>query len=130
MMRELTWVLDGLHVFPGRMRENLEVGGGVVYSQAVLLALVEAGLSRSEAYVLVQTAAARAWDEGASFRAALAADPEVARRLEPEALAALFDPVRYLANLGGVFDKLEKLPVESAEEQAEEHAEEQAEEQR
>jgi adenylosuccinate lyase len=112
MLRDLTWVLDGLIVFPDRMRANLETAGGVVYSQAVLLALVDAGLARDEAYTLVRSAAARAWDEGASFRSALEADPEVARRLDPAAVDVLFDPHRYLVNLGGVFDKLEKLPVE------------------
>jgi adenylosuccinate lyase len=94
------------------MRENLETEGGVVFSQAVLLALVDAGLPRDEAYALVQSAAAVAWDEGASFRAALEADPEVGRRLDAAALDSLFDPRRSLAHLGGVFDKLEKLPVE------------------
>jgi adenylosuccinate lyase len=116
MLRELTWVLDGLQVFPDRMRENLDVGGGVVYSQAVLLALVDAGLPRDDAYAIVQAAAARAWDDAESFRQILAADPEVAPRLGPTALDALFDPARYLENLGGVFDKLQKLPVEAAEE--------------
>jgi adenylosuccinate lyase len=118
MLRDLTWVLEGLQVFPDRMRENLEVGGGVVYSQSVLLALVDAGMARHEAYPLVQAAAARAWDEGTSFRASLEADAEVARRLDRAALDALFDPARYLANLGGVFEKLGKLPVESAVETA------------
>jgi adenylosuccinate lyase len=113
MIRDLTWVLDGLIVFPDRMRENVETGGGVVYSQAVLLALVDAGLARDDAYTLVQSAAAHAWDEGASFRTALGSDPQVAQCLDPAALDVLFDPHRYLANLGGVFDKLEKLPVES-----------------
>jgi adenylosuccinate lyase len=113
MLRELTWVLDGLVVFPDRMRENLELRGGVVYSQAVLLALVEAGLARGEAYAVVQEAAATAWDGDTDFRAALEARPAVSRRLSREALDTLFDPMRSLANLGGVFDKLEKLPVES-----------------
>jgi adenylosuccinate lyase len=113
MLRDLTWVLDGLIVFPDRMRENLETGGGLVYSQAVLLELVGAGLSRDEAYALVQSAAARAWDEGMSFREVLEADPEVGRRLYSATLDSLFDPRRSLMNLGGVFDKLEKLPVES-----------------
>jgi adenylosuccinate lyase len=94
------------------MRENLETGGGLVYSQSVLLALVDAGQSRDEAYAIVQSAAARAWDEGASFREVLGSDPEVGARLDASALDALFDPHRFLVNLGGVFDKLEKLPVE------------------
>jgi adenylosuccinate lyase len=112
MLRELTGVLDGLRIFPDRMRENLDVGGGVVYSQSVLLALIDAGVARDDAYTLVQSAAARAWDEGADFREALEANAEVGRRLDRTALDALFDPSRYLANLGGVFEKLEKLPVE------------------
>jgi adenylosuccinate lyase len=113
MLRELTWVLEGLLVFPDRMLANLGAGGGVVYSQSVLLALVDAGLARDDAYALVQTAAAKAWDESRDFRAALEADPTVSERLDRAALDALFDPRRYLANLGGVFEKLEKLPVES-----------------
>jgi adenylosuccinate lyase len=113
MLRELTWVLDGLVVFPERMRDNLELGGGVVYSQAVLLALVDAGLARDEAYAVVKEAAATAWEGDTDFRTALEAAPTVSRRLSPEVLNTLFDPSRYLANLGGVFDKLEKLPVES-----------------
>ena len=113
MLRELTWVLEGLHVFPARMRENLETGGGIVYSQAVLLALVDAGMPRDEAYALVQRAAALAWDDARSFREALEADPAVAARLDVPALDRLFDPARSLANLGHVFEKLEKLPVEA-----------------
>jgi len=62
-------VLDGLEVFPERMRENLDAGGGLVYSQAVLLALVERGMPRDEAYRIVQAAAAAAWDEAKDFRA-------------------------------------------------------------
>jgi adenylosuccinate lyase len=113
MLRELTWVLEGLLVFPDRMLANLGTGGGVVYSQSVLLALVDAGLARDDAYAVVQAAAAKAWDEGGDFRAALNADPTVSERLDRAALDALFDPRRYLANLRGVFEKLEKLPVES-----------------
>ncbi len=114
MLRDLTWVVDGLVVFPERMRENALSLGGIAFSQTALLALVEAGLARDGAYRIVQRAAAHAWDEGASFRDALAADPEVTSRLDPAALDALFDPSRFLANLGGVFDRLEKLSVEEA----------------
>ena len=64
MLAETTEVLEGLHVFPERMRENLDVGGGIVFSQNVLLALVDAGMSRDDAYAIVQRAAASAWDQG------------------------------------------------------------------
>jgi adenylosuccinate lyase len=108
MLAEATEVLEGLRVFPDRMRANLDVGGGLAYSQDVLLALIDAGLDRDTAYAIVQAAAARAWDEGASFRDELAADPEVTSRLE---LAPLFDPGRALRNLDVVFDRLEKVEV-------------------
>jgi adenylosuccinate lyase len=106
MLVEMTEVLGGLEVFPERMRENLLVGGGLAYSQNVLLALVEAGMPRDDAYAIVQSAAARAWDEGAGFRDALEADPEVTSGIS---LDELFDPRRALRNLDGVFDRLEKV---------------------
>ena len=62
----------------------------------------------------MQKAAADAWDREADFRAALGSNPEVQRLLSPEELNSLFDPARFLRNLGGVFAKLEKLPVEGA----------------
>ncbi|HEY7401193.1 MAG TPA: adenylosuccinate lyase [Actinomycetota bacterium] len=112
MLRDATAVLEGLLVFPDRMRRNLEADGGLVFSQGVLLALVDAGVSRDEAYRIVQHASAAAWDEAADFRAELGRSPEVARALSSEDLDRLFDPARSLRNLGGVFERLEKLPVE------------------
>jgi adenylosuccinate lyase len=112
MLREMTRVIDGLVVFPERMREHLMAHGGIAFSQTLLLALVDSGLSRDDAYRIVQRAAAAAWDEGASFRERIEADPDVTSRLHAGALMTLFDPGRYLVNLGGVFDRLEKLSVE------------------
>jgi adenylosuccinate lyase len=114
MLLETTKVLQGLRVFPDRMRRNLDADGGLTFSQNVLLALVDRGLSRDEAYRVVQRASAAAWDEGADFRAELGTNPELQRLLSPEELNQLFDPERSLRNLGGVFDRLEKLPVEDA----------------
>jgi adenylosuccinate lyase len=79
----------------------------------VLLALVEAGMSRDDAYRIVQRAAAAAWDEGASFHDEIAKDPEVIARLEAGAVDALFDPQRFLVKLGPLFDRLEALEVAS-----------------
>ena len=112
MLRDLRWVVDGLVVFPDRMREQVESLGGIAFSQSVLLALVDAGLARDGAYRIVQRAAAQAWDEGASFRDAVGSDPEVTARLDAATLKDLFDPSRFLRNLGGVFDRLQALPVE------------------
>lgn len=100
-------VLEGLRVFPDRMRENLNLGGGLVYSQAVLLALIDRGVSREEAYGIVQRAAAAAWDEGADFRERLLADERFP--LSEQELAPLFEP--RLDHLDAVFARLEKLEV-------------------
>ena len=108
MFRDLTWVIDGLVVFPDRMRAQVDSLGGIAFSQTVLLGLVDAGISRDEAYRIVQQAAATAWDDDASFRAAIEAEPRAAD-LDMD---ALFDPTRFVANLGPLFDRLEKLPVE------------------
>ncbi len=111
MLRDFTEVMVGLRVFPERMRANLDLGGGLVFSQAVLLALVDRGMAREDAYRIVQSAAAAAWDEGASFRERLSSDPEVARRLRAQELDELFDPAGALRHLDVVFDRLAKLPV-------------------
>ena len=110
MLSEMLEVLQGLEVYPERMRENLHVGGGLAFSQNVLLALVEAGLARDEAYSIVQTAAAAAWDEDASFRDRLAEDVRVRERIG-DRLDELFDPAAALRNLDAVFDRLEKVEV-------------------
>ena len=111
MLAEMGEVLGGLEIFPERMRANLNLGGGLVYSQGVLLALVERGIPRDDAYRIVQAAAAAAWDEGKDFRAELQGQADVARLLTAEDLEALFDPGRYLRNLDVVFDRLAKLTV-------------------
>lgn len=112
MLDDLTRVVDGLAVFPDRMRENLDAHGGIAYSQSVLLALVDAGLARDDAYRIVQRSAAAAWDDGEGFRDAVTADPDVRAALDDAELAGLFDPARFLRNLGPMFERLEKLPVE------------------
>ena len=112
MLHLFTGVMRDLRVFPDRMRANVEATGGVVFSQAVLLALIDRGLSREDAYRIVQGAAAAAWDRGADFRSELLSDPQLHERLGPDELDALLDPLPHIANLGGVFDRLEKLPGE------------------
>ena len=114
MLEDLARVVDGLVVFPGRMRENLDLHGGIAYSQSVLLALVETGHSRDDAYRIVQRSAAAAWDRGESFHDLVIADPDVHAAIGEGALDELFDPARFLRNLGPMFERLEKLPVEEA----------------
>ena len=112
MLRDMAAVMDGLVVFLDRMAEHVMSLGGIAFSQSVLLALVDAGLPREDAYRIVQGAAAVAWDEDGSFREAIAADPDVRERLSDGQLDSLFDARRFLRNLRGVFEQLEKVPVE------------------
>ncbi len=102
-------VVEGLRVYPERMMRNLDSSFGLVFSQPVLLALVEAGRTRDEAYRMVQRNAMRAWQEERSFRELLAADPEVTATLDAARLDACFDLKRALANINRVFDALDDL---------------------
>jgi adenylosuccinate lyase len=110
LLHVTTRLVDGLVVHPGRMRANLDSTGGLVYTSAVLLDLVESGLSREDAYALVQTAAMETWDDGTPFRDALRTRAKDAGLELPEArLDEAMRPERYLARLGPVFDRLAAL---------------------
>jgi adenylosuccinate lyase len=102
-------VVGGMRVYPERMRENLELTHGAIFSQTVLNALVEAGLDRDHAYRIVQTAAQTAWDERRPFRSLLEQDPEVTSRLDAAKLGELFDYTRFLRNVPEVFERLDDL---------------------
>ncbi len=107
MLREMTRVVEGLQVYPDTMQRNLNVYGGVVFSQAVLLALVATGLSREEAYRIVQGHAHQAWNRaGGDFRANLEADPAVTSRLSPEQLADCFSSDRHRVHLPVIYGRL------------------------
>jgi adenylosuccinate lyase len=109
MLDRFTWIVDGLVVDAGRMRENLEASHGLVFSQRLLSALVAAGLERDTAYRLVQRSALRAWDEKRDFRALLREDAEVASRLDEPALAEAFDLADALRHVDVVFERLSAL---------------------
>ena len=96
-------LVDGMVVHADRMRANLEATGGALYSQRALLALVESGRSRDEAYRLVQEASQRAWDEGGSFRELLAAS-------EPGLdLDAIFDPSAFTRHTAAIVARLDAI---------------------
>src|SRR2546427_9206487 len=101
-----TFIVEGLDVDPARMRENLELSHGLVYSQRVLLKLTDAGLARQVAYEIVQRNAMRAWKERQPFFELLAADPNVTARLSPDELKSCFDPAFYLKNVDAIFKRL------------------------
>ena len=109
MLDRLAWLLDGLVVRAERMRENVDASHRLYFSQRLLLALVDAGLSRDEAYRLVQRHAMRAWDEGLDFPELVRADTEIAGRLD---LEAVFDLGAYTRHVEIVFERLRALSRE------------------
>ena len=106
MLHRMAGILDGLVVYPERMRANLEAMRGLVFSGGVLLALVRAGLTREEAYRRVQRNAMRVWDEGLELRALMAADPEVAGALPPGELDRLFDLEHQLRHVDAIYRRV------------------------
>ncbi|HQW50716.1 MAG TPA: adenylosuccinate lyase, partial [Tepidiformaceae bacterium] len=106
MLHIFTGVMDRLTVFPEHMRENLDRSYGLVFSQRVLLALIETGLSRQEAYAIVQRNAMAAWRERTAFLDLLLADADVMSRVGEEDLRGLFDYGFYLQNIGATFERL------------------------
>jgi len=110
LLEQTTGLVTGLVVDVDRMRANLDAAGGLIYSSAVLLDLVAAGMSREDAYSLVQHAAMRTWETGQPFRETLSEHAKQQGRVLDEArLDEVCQPERYVARLGGVFDRLEKL---------------------
>ena len=101
-----TGLIDRLLVYPEQMRRNLESLGGLVFSQRVLLALTQAGMSREDAYAAVQRNAMRVWQEGGQFLDGLTADPEVTRHLGAAALAELFDSSFHTRHVDTIFDRV------------------------
>ena len=105
-LNRLTDLIARLIVHPQRMRENLNFSGGLIYSHRVLLALIQTGLSREDAYHRVQTQASRRLDNGASFFSLLLSDPVIQERLGEDGLKSLFDPYFYLQQLEIIFDRV------------------------
>ena len=101
LTRRLTRILEGLVVHEDRIRANLNLTRGLVYSQRVLGLLIEKGLSRDEAYRIVQRNALKSWEEERDFAELLAADPQ--NPLEPDELAAAFDPGFYLRQVDHIY---------------------------
>jgi adenylosuccinate lyase len=95
-----------LLVYPARMLKNLESTGGLIFSGQLLLDLAAAGMSREDAYKLVQTHAMRAWKEGLIFSDEVARDPAIAALLAPTQLAQAFDYTRQLANVDAIFTRV------------------------
>ena len=109
MLERFRRLVDGLVVRPERMLENIERGLGLHASSRLLTALIDAGLARTDAYVIVQRNAMRAFDERRGFRSLVEADADVTSILTPEALQHCFDDHAWLTHVQDVIARLERL---------------------
>ncbi len=103
MLGKMTWLIEGLVVFPARMLENMDRVRGMIFSQTVLLALVAADVSREDAYTAVQRCAMRVWEENVDFRESLRADTVVMDTLGEAGLERCFDFAHHQRNLDRIF---------------------------
>jgi adenylosuccinate lyase len=99
-------MIEKLAVYPARMKKNLDSSGGLIFSGQLLLDLAEAGMSREDAYRLVQKHAMNAWENDLVFRDLVAADPEITSRLDPKKLEHVFDLNRQLSNVDAIFARV------------------------
>ena len=106
LLAKTTNLIDKLLVYPARMLKNLESTGGLIFSGQLLLDLAESGMSREDAYRLVQGHAMNSWKNELVFRDEIAKVPEITARLSPEKLARAFDYKRQLANVDAIFERV------------------------
>ncbi|AWK87351.1 adenylosuccinate lyase [Azospirillum thermophilum] len=102
----LTGMMDKLVVYPERMQKNLDDLGGLVFSQRVLLALTQAGMSREDSYKAVQRNAMQVWEKGANFLDLLSSDPDVSKHITREQLAPMFDMSYHTKHVDTIFKRV------------------------
>jgi len=101
-----TYIMKGLQVYPEHMKENLEITKGLIFSQRVMLALIEKGLSREQAYRMVQRNAMKSWKERVSFLGLLEKDPDVSKHLSKSELESIFDYNYFIRHTDEVFKRI------------------------
>jgi adenylosuccinate lyase len=106
MLNKTTNLLNTMFVYPERMKSNLESTGGLVFSGQLLLDLVEHGISREDAYRLVQSHAMQAWREGVNFRELILQDPNISQRIPAQVIQRAFDLERQLRNIDAIFARV------------------------
>jgi len=106
MLHKMIFILDGLNVYPDRMLENMERTNGLIFSQRMLLELTQTGMSREDAYMIVQRAAMRCWKEKAQFMDLLLAEPKVRGSLSKERIEECFDITYYLKHVDYIFKQV------------------------
>lgn len=106
ILNKTIWLIDGLRVYPDRMKLNLESSGGLIFSQKLLLALVEKGKSREEAYRLVQRNAMKVWEQGGHLKKEARADRSITEVLTDNEIENLFDPGNFMENIYHIFRRI------------------------
>ncbi len=111
MLVRFTNVVDNLMVYPENMMRNLNITGGLINSQRIMLALVDKGVTRENAYSYVQRNAMRVWGEGADYKELLNADPDISKLMTPDEIDAVFDLGYHLKHIDTIFDRVFGEPV-------------------
>jgi len=106
LLAKTAWLVEEMPVFPERMRRNLDLTRGLIFSGQLLLDLAAAGMLREKAYKVVQGHAMKAWEEEGDFRAAVEADAEIRAVLAPDQIARAFSLERQLANVDRIFERV------------------------
>ncbi|WP_053217315.1 adenylosuccinate lyase [Virgibacillus senegalensis] len=106
MLNRFSTIVKNLTVFPENMKANINKTYGVIFSQRVLLTLIDKGMSREEAYDLVQPNAMKAWEEGTPFRSLIEAEPKITSLLTKEEIEDCFDYTYHLKNVDGIFERI------------------------
>jgi adenylosuccinate lyase len=106
ILNKTIWLIDGLRVYPHRMQQNIDSSGGLIFSQKVLLALVESGLTREKAYRIVQRNAMQVWEHGGQLKQSILDDPEIAGQLDRKTIKRAFDQESLVKNEGYIFKRI------------------------
>ena len=106
MLRLMTRIIKGLHVYPERMLKNIELTRGMAYSGKLLLDLTRKGISREDAYVWVQRCSMRVWKEDKDFLQVVTEDPDITRVLSADEIRAVVDPEAQLRNVDRIFERV------------------------
>jgi adenylosuccinate lyase len=106
MLNKATWLIEGLTVFPQRMLKNIESSGGLIFSQALLLALVEKGQTREQAYAAVQKNAMQVWEQGGSLKELALKDKDISQKINRAEMEEIFNINKFLKNLDYIYQRI------------------------
>ncbi|MBI5804960.1 adenylosuccinate lyase [candidate division TA06 bacterium] len=107
MLNKAVWLIEGLTVFPQRMLKNIESSGGLIFSQALLLALVDKGFTREQAYAAVQRNAMQVWEQGGSLKELAMQDNEINQKISRAEIEEIFNIKKFLRNADHIYQRIE-----------------------